>query len=37
MQRLSLKLEGRTGQERSEVFVPGGTESTLKWERAEVP
>lgn len=35
MQRLIW--EGRMGQERSEVFVPGGRESTLKWMRAEVP
>lgn len=35
MQRLIW--EGRMGQERSEVFVPGGRESTLKWVRAEVP
>lgn len=37
MQRLSLRWDRRTDQERSDIFVPGGMAFTLKWERAEVP
>lgn len=31
------RRERRRGQGRAEVFVPGGKESTLKWERADTP
>lgn len=31
------RRERRRGQGRAGVFVPGGKESTLKWERADMP
>lgn len=31
------RRERRRGQGRAEVLVPGGKESTLKWERADTP